>query len=196
MAFWLVPFICLFACRMARGHKEASTSQAGRKRRTPRETPTASSLVGVMSVEHLRSFKQVPTSIRLEMADGATTSTMGATDNAVYFTREQFVTGLCLPIPSLVKQFLYFTRAPLALIHSNVFRILMGCSVLKFLYQLDIFLVEIWFIYTLKLGIRGHLSMSAHNPGYNLQSGSQAPPRLKRKGLFWLKVRGIRRQAL
>ena len=37
----------------------------------------------------------------------------------------------------------------------------MGCSVLNFLYQLDISLVEICFVYPLKLGIGGQLSMSA-----------------------------------
>ena len=50
------------------------------------------------------------------------------------------------------------------LIHSNVFRILMGCSVLNFLYLLDISLIEIFFIYTLKLGVGGCLSMLAHSP--------------------------------
>ena len=35
---------------------------------------------------------------------------------------------------------------------------------LNFLYQLDISLVEICFIYTLKLEIGGRLSMSAHSP--------------------------------
>ena len=149
---------------MVRGHEEASTSHVGRKRGTPRETPTESSLVTSMSTEDLRSFRQVLVAIRLEMLDGATTSTMGATDNVVYFTREQFVAGLCLPIPSLVKQFLHFTRATHALVHLNVIRILMDCSVLNFLYQLDISLVEICFICTLKLGIGGRLSMSAHSP--------------------------------
>ena len=88
---------------MTRSHKEASTSQAGRKRGTPWEMPTISSLVTAMFVEDLRSFRQVPTAIRLEVLDGAATSTIGATYNAVYFTRKQFVVGLCLPIPSLVK---------------------------------------------------------------------------------------------
>ena len=72
---------------MARGHEEASTSQAGCKRGTPWETPTVSSLVAAMSVEDLRSFRQVPATIRLEMSDGIATSTMGTTNNAVYFTR-------------------------------------------------------------------------------------------------------------
>ena len=151
---------------MARGHKEASTSQAGRKRGTPRETSKVRSLVTAMSVEDLRSFRQVPAAIKLEVSDNSTTSIIGATDNAVYFTREQFVAKLCLPIPSLVKQFLHFTRAPSTLIHPNVFRILIGCSVLNSLYPLDISMVEICFIYTLKLRIRGCLSMPTA-PGCN-----------------------------
>ena len=117
-----------------------------------------------MSVDELRSFNLVPADIILEVADDPTAPTIGGVDNVVYFTREQFAAGLRFPIPSLVKQFLQFTRAPLALIHPNVFRIRMGCSVLNSLYQLDISLVEIFFIYTLKLGVGGHLSMSAYNP--------------------------------
>ena len=130
---------------MARGCEEAFTSQAGCKRGTPRETPTVSSLVTAMFVEELRSFRQVSAAIRLKVSDGTVAPTIGGADNAVYFTQGQFATGLRFPIPFLVKQFLHFTRAHPALIHLNVFRILMGCSVLNFLYQLDISLVEIFF---------------------------------------------------
>ena len=122
-----------------------------------------SSIVVAMSIEDLRSLRQVPTTIRLEASNSATTLMMGAADNTIYFTQERFAIGLCLPIPSLVKQFLHFIREPPALVHPNVFRILMGCSVLNFLYQLDISLVEICFIHTLKLGIEGRLSMSTHS---------------------------------
>ena len=55
-------------------------------------------------------------------------------------------------------------RAPPVLVHLNAFQILMGCSVLNSLYQLYISLVKICFIYTLRLGTGGHLSMSAHSP--------------------------------
>ena len=78
---------------------------------------------------------------------------------------------LHFPISSLVKQFLHFTRAPPTLIYSNVFRILMDCSVLNSLYQLDNSLVEICFIYTLKLGIVGRLSMSTHSPRLQFVTG-------------------------
>ena len=76
-------------------------------------------------------------------------------------SREQLAVGLCFLVSSLVKQFLHFSRSPPALIHPNVIRILTGCSVLNLLYQLDISLVEVCFIYTLKLGHGGRLSMSA-----------------------------------
>ena len=61
------------------------------------------SLVVAMSVEELRSFRQVLTAIRLEVSDDMATPTIGVADNAVYFTREHFTAGLCFPVPSLVK---------------------------------------------------------------------------------------------
>ena len=61
---------------MTRDHKEVSTSQAGRRRGTPWETPTTSSLVAAMSVEELRLYSQILTKINLETSDGAATITV------------------------------------------------------------------------------------------------------------------------
>ena len=119
----------------------------------------------------------------METSGGAAVTTIGEADNDVYFTREQFVIRLRLPISSLVKQFLHFTRVPSPLIHPNVFRILMGCSVLNSLYQLDISLMEICFIYTLKLGIRGRLSMLAHSPLLQFVTGLPDFPKREAKGV-------------
>ena len=80
-----------------------------------------------------------------------------------FFTREQLEVGLRFPVLALVKQFLHFTQAPPALIHLNTIRILTGCSMLNFLYQLDLSLVEICFIYALKVGQGGRLSMLVWN---------------------------------
>ena len=168
---------------MVRGHEEASTNQARGKRGTSREMPTTSSLVAAMSVEDLRSFGQVNAAIRLEMP-------VGAVDNAVYFTQEQFAIGFCLLVASLVKKFLHFTRAPLVLVHSNVFRILMGYNVLKFLYQLDISLVEICFIYTLNLGIEGHLSMKSHSPRQQFVIGLSDSPQDRSERGPWCETSG------
>ena len=141
-----------------------------------------------MFAEELRLYNQIYVEISLETSDGATTSTVGEAGNAVCFTREQFSTGLRLPVPLLVKQFLHFTRAPPALIHSNVYQILMGCSVLNSFYQLDISLVEICFICTLKHGIRGCLSMSAHIP--QLQFVIELPYSLKTEAKGVVLVKG------
>ena len=181
---------------MARGHEETSTSRVGRRKGAPWESPTASSLVAAMSVEEMRFFCQVSTDISLELLDGATISTVGWEDNSVYFTQEQFAAGLHFPIMTLVKPSLHFTQAPLALIQPNVFRILMGCSVLNSLYQLDISLVEICFIYTLKLGIGGRLPMSAHNPRLQFIIGLPNSPETEAKGVVLVKVPCTRRRAL
>ena len=75
----------------------ASTNQAGRKRGNPWETPTIRSLVGAMSLEELRSFKQKTVVIKLEVSNGTAAPTIGGAGNSVYFTREQFVAGLRFP---------------------------------------------------------------------------------------------------
>ena len=149
---------------MVGGQEETSTSQVGRRRGPSRELPSASSLISSMSMEELRSFCQIPDSISLELSDGPTASTVGEADNVIYFTREQFTTGLCFPVSSLVKQFLHVSEAPPALIHRRAIRILMGCNVLNLLYRLNILLVEICFVYMLKLVTGGRLSMSTNNP--------------------------------
>ena len=136
-----------------------------------------------MSMEKLRSFYRVPDDISLEFSDGPDFSTIGQADNSVYFTLEQFTTGLRFLVSSLVKQFLHVTWAPPALIHPNAFLILMGCSVLNFLDQLDILMVEICFIYTLKLGTEGRLSMSAHSPRLQFVTGLPDSPKMEAKGV-------------
>ena len=140
---------------MARGQEDTSTSKAGRRRGPSRDTPSASSIISSLSMEELRSYCQIPNNIDFELLDGPTKSTINEEDSVVYFTREQLTVRLCFPISSLVKQFLHFFRVPPALIHLNVIRILIGYSVLNLLYQLDISLVEVCFIYTLKLGHGG-----------------------------------------
>ena len=181
---------------MARGREETSTSQVGCRRGPIREFPSTSNLVSSMSMEKLRSFCQIPDNISLELLDSPVASTVGEVDSAVYFTREQLVAGLCFPVSSLMKQFLHVSWEPLALIHLNAIRILMGCSVLNLLYRLDISLVEICFVYTLKLETGGRLSMSTHNPRLQFVTGSPTPPRLRQRGLSWSRALGIRHPAL
>ena len=117
------------------------------------------------------------------MSDNLATLTVGEASKAIYFTLEQFIAGLHFPVPLLGKQFLHFTRVPPTLIHTDFFRILTGCSVLNSLYQLNISLVEICFIHTLKLGIGGHLSMSAHSHRLQFVTELLDSPKTEAKGV-------------
>ena len=159
------PFLLLLsAYSMVRGQEETSTSQARRKRGPSRDTPSTRSIISSLSMEELRSYCQIPNNIDFELPNGPAKPTVDEKESVVYFTREQLSVGLRFPISSLVKQFLNLFGARPALIHPNVIWILTGCSVLNLLYQLDISLVEVCFIYTLKLGHGGRLSMSAQSP--------------------------------
>ena len=173
---------------MTRGEEETSTSQVGRKRGPARGTRSARSIVSSLSMEELRTYYEIPDNIDLKLMEKLDESTLGGEHNAVFFTREQLATGLRFPVLALIKQFLHFTRAPSALIHPNIIRILTGCSVLNLLYQLDLSLVEICFIYTLKVGQGGKMSMWVRNPRLQIVNGLPDSPKMEAKGA--LLVRG------
>ena len=136
---------------MAKGQEETSTSQARRIIGPCRDTPSASSIISSLSMEELRSYCHILENIDFELPNGSAESNIYKEDGAVYFIREQLAAGLHFPVLSLIKKFIHFSKAPLALVHPNIIWILIGCSVLNLLYQQDILLVEVFFIYTLKL---------------------------------------------
>lgn len=72
--------------------------------------------------------------------------------------------GFRFPLPSFFKQFFHFTKIPLAFLHPNVIQVLMGCSVLNMLYHLDLSLLEVIFVYTVKMSQKERFSLSAHIP--------------------------------
>ena len=139
-------------------------------------------------MEELRTYCEIPNNIDLELMENPEESTLGGEHNAVFFTREQLVAGIRFLVPALVKQFLYFTRPPLALIHPNTILILTSCSVLNLLYQLELSLVEICFIYALKVGQGCRLSMSVRSARLQIVNGLPYSPKMEAKGA--LLVRG------
>ena len=139
------------ACRMPRGQEATSTSQAGHKRKPTQGTPSARSIISSLIMEELRAYCDVPDNIELKLMEEPDESTLGGEHNAVFFTREHLAAGLRFPVPAIVKQFLHFTRASPALVHPHTIQILTGCGVLNLLYQLDLSLVEICFVYSLRV---------------------------------------------
>ena len=151
-------------------------------------TPSASSIISSLTMEELMVYYEVPDNINLRLMERVDESTFGGEHNSVFFTREHLAAGLRFPMPAIVKQFLHFTRAPPALIHPNVIRILIGSCVLNHLYQLDLSLVELFMIYFLSIGPGGLMSMSVFSPRLQIVNGLPDSPKTEAKGA--LLVRG------
>ena len=83
-------------------------------------------------------------------------------DDDIVFSKEQFNVELHFPLHSLFKRFLHFTKISSVFLHPNVVKILMGCSMLNMLYHLDLSLLEVLFIYTIKMSGKNIFSLSAH----------------------------------
>ena len=86
---------------MARGHKETSTS--GHPGERLRATPSASSIISFLTMEELMAYCEVPNNIDLRLMERMDEYTLGGEHNGVFFTREHLATGLCFPMPALVK---------------------------------------------------------------------------------------------
>ena len=133
-------------------------------------------------------YCEVPDNIDLRLMERADDSTLGGEHNGVFFTREHLAAELRFPVPAIVKQFLHFTRVPLALIHPNVIRILIDSYVLNHLYQLDLTLVELSIIHFLNMGSGGWMSMSVLSPWLHIVNRLPDSPKTGAKGA--LLVRG------
>ncbi|RVW51969.1 hypothetical protein CK203_067983 [Vitis vinifera] len=110
----------------------------------------------------------IPNGVSVQLVDGEVVSTEKSEDNAIFFTKEQFNARLRFPLPLLFKEFLHFTQIPPAYIHPNMVMVLMGCSILSMLFNLDLSLLEVLFIYSIKKGKNDIFSFVACLPSLQL----------------------------
>ncbi|RVW61656.1 hypothetical protein CK203_066156 [Vitis vinifera] len=144
--------------------------------------------VDKLSVKEFRERFSIPNGVVVELMDGEAMSTDKAEDHAIVFSKEQFNARLRFPLPSLFKEFLHFTKIPPACIHPNIVRVLMGCSILSMLFNLDLSLLEVLFVYSLKKGKNDIFSMVAHLP--SLQLVTELPDSTKGGAKGHVLVRG------
>lgn len=143
-----------------------ATGQSGPSCRAD-SSPARSLLTKPIELLNEREFRErfsIPNGVSVQLVEGGAGSIEKAGDNAMYFTKEQFNVGLRLPLPSLFKQFFYYTRIPPALLDLNVILVLMGCSILDMLFHLDLSLLEVLFVYTIKKGKNDIFNLSASIP--------------------------------
>ncbi|RVW72061.1 hypothetical protein CK203_054048 [Vitis vinifera] len=104
--------------------------------------------VDKLSMKEFRERFCIPNGVLVELMDEEAMSTEKSEDHAIVFTKEQFNARLRFPLPSLFKEFLHFTQIPPAYIHRNIVWVLMGCSIFSLLFNLDLSLLEVLFVYS------------------------------------------------
>ena len=130
----------------------ASSSAAGQSGKDVFGVAYAERSVDKLNVRQFCERFCIPIGMSVQLVDGEVVSIEKSADNAIYFTKEQFNAGLRFPFPSLFKEFLHFTHILPAYIHPNIVRVLMGCSILSMLFNLDLSMLEVFFIYSIKKG--------------------------------------------
>ena len=126
--------------------------------------PSSEKLTEFLNEQEFRERFYIPNGVSIQLLDGDPMSTEKAAQGAIFFSKEQFNAGLCFLLSSLFKKFLHYTQIPLAYIHPNIVRVLIGCRILNILFHLDLSLLEVLFVYTIKKGKNDIFSMFAHIP--------------------------------
>ncbi|RVW98102.1 hypothetical protein CK203_029018 [Vitis vinifera] len=145
--------------------------------------------VDKLSVKEFRDRFCIPNGVLVEFLDEEeVVSTEKAEGRAITFSKEQFNAGLQFPLSVLFKEFLHFTQIPPAFIHLNTVRVLIGCSILNMLFNLDLSLLEVLFVYSLKKGKNDIFSMAAHL--LSLQLVTELPDSTKGGAKGYVVVRG------
>ncbi|RVW35072.1 hypothetical protein CK203_079885 [Vitis vinifera] len=122
-----------------------------------------------LSVKEFRDRFCIPNGVIVELLNGEdVVSTKKAKQDIVIFSKEQFNAGLRFPLPTLFMEFLHFTKIPPVFIHPNIIRVLMGCNIINMLFNLDLTLLEVFFVYSLKKAKTDIFSLFAHLPSLQL----------------------------
>ena len=144
---------------MSTNKDAASSSAAGQSSKDAFEEVSTEKSVDKLNVREFCECFCIPNGLSVQLVDGEAVSTEEFADNAIYFTKEQF--NARFPLPSLFKEFLHFTQIPPAYIHPNMVRVLMGCSILSMLFNLDL---SLWRSFSSTPSRRGKLTSSAWLP--------------------------------
>ena len=133
--------------------------------------PNPGKPIELLNEQEFREHFFIPNGICVQLVEEDPTSTEKAAHNTIFFSKEQFNVRLGFPLLSIFKQFLHYTQIPLAHIHSNIVQVLMGWNILNMLFHLDLSLLEVFFVYTIKKGKKDIFSMFAHIPSLKLVTG-------------------------
>ncbi|RVW68378.1 hypothetical protein CK203_061704 [Vitis vinifera] len=92
----------------------------------------------------------IPNGVSVHLVDEEAVSTEKFADKRYLLHQGAIQCWAPVPPSIIVKEFLHITQIPPAYIHPNMVRVLMGCSILSMLFNLDLSLLEVLFIYSIK----------------------------------------------
>ena len=150
LAFCHAGSVSTLLSRMSANKEATSSSSSGQSGKVASGDVHAEKSVDKLNVREFRERFCISNGVSVQLVEGEAMSTEKSEDNAIIFTKEQFNARLRFPLPSLFKEFLHFTQIPPAYIHPNMVWVLMGCSILSMLFNLDLSLLEVLFIYSIK----------------------------------------------
>ena len=147
----------------------ASSSAAGQDKKGGQTSvspgrPSSGKPTELLNEREFREHFFIPNGVSVQLVNGDPMSTEKTAHDAIFFSKEQFNVGLHFSLSYLFKQFLHYNQIPPTYIHPNIVWVLMGCSILNMLFHLDLSLLEVLFVYTIKKGKKDIFSMFAHIP--------------------------------
>ena len=167
----------------------ASSSSAGQNGKDASGVVYGGRSIDKLNVRQFCEHFCISNGVSVQLVDGEAISTEKSADNAIYFSKEQFNAGLRFPLPSLFKEFLHFIQISSAYIHPNIVRVLMGCSILSMLFNLDLSLLEVLFIYSIKKEKTNLFNLAAYMS--SLQLVTHFPNSTKRGAKGHVLVKGV-----
>ena len=191
LAYYHVGSVLAPLLKMSAKKDVASSSAVGQSDKDASGVVYAKKSVDKLNVRQFCERFCIPNGVSIQLVDGEAVSTEKSADNAIYFTKEQFNVGLRFPLPSLFKEFLHSTQIPPTYIHPNIVRVLMGCSILSMLFNLDFSLLEVLFIYSIKKGGTDLFSLAAYMPSLQLVTHLPDSTKGGAKGCVLVRVSGL-----
>lgn len=159
-----LEFLSMLARGVIASTNTGSRGQKGGQNCVRAGSPRSECSVNLLSKQEIRDHFCILNNVSIPLVDDEPMPTEKLSYNSTYFSKAQFNARLRFPLHYVLKQLFHFTKITLAFLHPNVVPVLMGCSILDMLYHLDLSLLEVLFILTIKMSQKERFNLSAHIP--------------------------------
>ncbi|RVW84734.1 hypothetical protein CK203_046663 [Vitis vinifera] len=134
-----------------------------------RASEVSGKAIDKLDAKEFRERSFISNNVAIELLNGRVlVPSEKAEEKTIIFSKEQFNAGFGSLCRRCSRSSSISPKIPPVFIHPNIVRVLMGCSIINMLYNLDLTLLEVFFVYSLKKVKNDIFSMSAHLPSLQL----------------------------